>query len=234
MKYTPLQDHLKALPPSKTSVTLRFSEIEKVIKAKLPKSASEYQEWWANQSYGSQAPSWLGAGFLVDSVDVGRKIVQFRRDSTARRKKKKSQSKKAKQRANRTPIDEKLLLDSGFKKYGRWEFEDKQIHLVGDIPTESGVYAHVVNEKVHYIGSATMGLKKRLYFYAKPGSTQKTSIRINGLIKEELKAGNIVELIAAFPTPSMWNGLPVDRVTGLESGLVRKFSPPWNKRGVAR
>ena len=74
MKYAPLQEHLKALPASKKGVTLRFEEIEKLIKAKLPKSASEYQEWWANQSYGSQAPAWLGAGFVVESVDVGRKL----------------------------------------------------------------------------------------------------------------------------------------------------------------
>ena len=46
MKYAPLQEHLKALPASKKGVTLRFEEIEKLIKAKLPKSASEYQEWW--------------------------------------------------------------------------------------------------------------------------------------------------------------------------------------------
>ncbi len=199
MKYGPLQEHLKAIPASKQSVTLRFAEIEKVIKAKLPKSASEYQAWWANQSYGSQAPAWLGAGFVVDSVDVGRKIVQFQRDSAARSKKKPPQSKKLKQRANRKPIDEKLLLDAGFKKYGRWEFKDKHIHLIGNIPTEPGVYAHVVNRKVYYVGVATMGLKKRLYFYGKPGSTQRTSIRVNGLIKKELKAGKTVELIAAFP-----------------------------------
>lgn len=53
---------------------------------------------------------------------------------------------------------------------------------------------------------------------------EKTSIRINGLIKIELEAGKRVELIAALPTASMWNGLPVDRVTGLESGLVNKNS----------
>ena len=233
MKYDPLQEHLKVLPTSRKSVTLRFAEIEKLIKANLPKSASEYQEWWANQSYGSQAPAWLGAGFVVESVDVGRKIVRFRRDSTTRGSRKKSQAKKTKQRRNSQPIDEKLLLDAGFKKYGKWEFKDEHIHLVGDIPTKAGVYAHVVNGKVHYVGVATMGLKKRLYFYGKPGSTQRTSIRVNGLIKEELKSGRRVELIAAFPEPTSWDGLPVDTVTGLESGLVKKFSPPWNKRGVA-
>lgn len=85
---------------------------------------------------------------------------------------------------------------------------------------------------VYYIGTATMGLRKRMYSYSKPGKSQKTSIRINGLIKDELEAGNIVELIAAFPDPTTWNGLPVDQVTGLEAGLIKKFAPPWNKRGI--
>lgn len=233
MKYAPLQDHLRSLPSSKSSVTLTFKEIEKIIGTTLPKSASIYQEWWANQSYGSQAPSWLGAGFIVDRVDVNRKIVSFLRDSGARTKQKK-RAKARKQPANRKPIAEDVLLNAGFKKFGKWALnEDGGINLVGDIPTEPGVYAHVLNGKVCYIGSATMGLKKRLYFYAKPGSTQRTSIRINGLIIEQLKAGNNVEVIAAFPEPSSWNDLPVDLVTGLETGLVKTFSPPWNKRGVA-
>ena len=82
------------------------------------------------------------------------------------------------------------------------------------------------------IGSATRGLKKRLYFYQRPGVTQQTSIRINALIKEELAAGRKVWVIAAFPDPTGWNGLPVDTVTGLEAGLLRRLAPPWNKRGV--
>jgi hypothetical protein len=65
-------------------------------------------------------------------------------------------------------------------------------------------------------------------------ANQQTSIRINDLIKKELKTGNIVELIAAFPEPTSWNRLPVDCVTGLESGLIKQYCPPWNKRGVAR
>ncbi len=43
----------------------------------------------------------------------------------------------------------------------------------------------------------------------------------------------IVELLAAFAEPSRWNGLPVDCVIGLESGLIRQYCPPWNMRGVA-
>lgn len=233
MKYSPLQDYLRELPTSEKEVTLRFAEIEKIIGAKLPESAFTYREWWANQKGGSRAPHWQAAGFIVDTVDMKRNLAYFRRDKVVPRAKKKPQTKQRKQGTKNKPIDAKLLLDAGFKRYGRWEFEGEHIHLVGDIPTDPGVYAHVVDGKVYYVGVATMGLKKRLYFYAKPGSTQRTSIRVNGLIKEELKAGRTVELIAAFPEPTSWNGLPVDTVTGLESGLVKKFSPPWNKRGVA-
>ena len=49
MKYAPLQTYLKKLPASKQCVTLSFVEIEKIIGAKLPKSAFTYREWWANQ-----------------------------------------------------------------------------------------------------------------------------------------------------------------------------------------
>src|SRR4051794_13459355 len=34
---------------------------------------------------------------------------------------------------------------------------------------------------------ATMGLRKRLYFYAKPRVTQRTSLRLNGVPKEEIR-----------------------------------------------
>ena len=79
MKYEPLADYLAQLPVSRHELTLRFAEIEEIIGAKLPKSASTYREWWANQGYGSQAPYWQGAGFVVDGVDLARKIVRFRR-----------------------------------------------------------------------------------------------------------------------------------------------------------
>lgn len=62
---------------------------------------------------------------------------------------------------------------------------------------------------------------------------QHTSLRINGLIKNLLHKGETIELIAAVPDATTWNGLPVDVVTGLETGLVKKFRPSWNKRGVA-
>lgn len=78
-KYEPLGAYLKALPPSVDSTTLSFSEIEKIIQDRLPASATEYRQWWANQEGGSRAPHWHTAGFKVDHVDQERKIVRFKR-----------------------------------------------------------------------------------------------------------------------------------------------------------
>lgn len=233
MKYGPLREYLQALPASKQSVTLSFAEIERILGAKLPKSASDYQEWWANQDYGVQAAAWRGAGFRAENVNVGRKTVGFRREDAPPSKTPKTKKPKSKKRAESKPIPAKSLLDAGFQKFGAWELRGDRIALIGDIPAEPGVYAHVVDGAVYYIGSATMGLKKRLYFYGKPGKTQATSIRVNALIKDELAKGRTVELIAALPEPTSWNGLPVDRITGLETGLIKAHCPPWNKRGVA-
>ena len=227
-KYAPLRSYLENVPASRAEVGLHFEDIETILKDRLPKSASQYRQWWANQSSGSRAPSWLSAGFLIDGVDLDLKSVTFRRDPTAAREIMKPAMTRKKnhfKRAAGKPVNERMLLDAGFKQFGSWELRDGNIYLAGDIPIEPAVYAHVTDGQIFYIGSATRGLKKRLYFYQRPGVTQQTSIRINALIKEELAAGRRVWVIAAFPDPTGWNGLPVDTVTGLEAGLLSRHSP---------
>lgn len=231
MKYGPLRDYFLGLPKSKTDVMLRFSEIEKIIGARLPKSASQYAAWWGNQDYGVQAPAWIGAGFVVNGVDLGRKLVRFHRGNKAVKPKKGSKSPRAK---TRTELPAGDLKKAGFYVCGHWEMKGHGgITFVGDIPKDPGAYAHVVNGVVMYVGVATMGLKKRIYFYGKPGSTQRTSLRINDLIANELAKKRVVELLVVVPGATQWNGLPVDLASGLESGLIKKYMPPWNKRGVA-
>lgn len=137
-----------------------------------------------------------------------------------------------KQPLEQTVHNENVLLEAGFRKVGDWQLEGGKIALAGDIPKEPAVYAHVIDGHVYYIGSATMGLKKRLYFYAKPGVSQRTSLRVNALIADALAAGKRAWVLAAFPEASVWNSLPVCFVTGLEAGLVKELRPPWNKRGI--
>ena len=230
MKYAPLQDYLKAITSKKEHVTLAFDEIEKIIGAALPRSAFTYREWWANQHGGSRAPHWRAAGFLIDGVDLERKLAHFRRSTSAKNENLSKRSDDASRRVQPVLMDE--LLEAGFTRIGHWELRKDAIVLIGDVPTKAGVYGHVVDGEIYYIGLATMGLKKRLYFYSKPGKSQRTSIRINALIKKMLCLNSTVEVIAALPEPSSWNGLPVDQASGLETGLIKKFSPPWNMRGT--
>lgn len=237
MKYAPLGAWLAQQPEAKREINLRFDEIEEILGAKLPKSAATYREWWANQQYGTHAPHWQGAGFEVEAVDMSRKIVRFSRNGAAKVRKaspSKAREPKLKPQARQTIHKMESLLHAGFKHIGDWRLEGGKICLAGEIPATPGVYAHIVDDSIYYIGSATMGLKKRLYFYAKPGPTQGTSIRINALIAAALAAGKRVSTIAASPEDGAWNALPVCGVTGLEAGLVKKLCPPWNKRGVTR
>ncbi len=79
-KYDLLKRFLDVIPQGTFNKDLSFSEIEKVLGFKLPKSAYEYREWWANPSSAKDHPhaqSWLKAGWKVESVSLSEKLVYF-------------------------------------------------------------------------------------------------------------------------------------------------------------
>lgn len=80
-KYTPLENYLRDLPANQKEVTLSFEQIERIINAKLPTSAYEYQAWWANEKEGNHvnARAWANAGWKVESVDFNRKFARLGR-----------------------------------------------------------------------------------------------------------------------------------------------------------
>ncbi len=80
-KYTPLSNYLSTLPKTTRDITLTFDQIEQVIHTKLPKSAYQYQAWWANERRGRhvEAHAWLEAGWLVETVNLVSKWVRLRR-----------------------------------------------------------------------------------------------------------------------------------------------------------
>jgi hypothetical protein len=85
-RYAPLGRHLRNLPPSQNAVTLSFDEVETIIDAQLPRSATAHlHQWWANQSRGSRAPHWDAAGFKVDHVDGKKLRVRFARKNAVAR-----------------------------------------------------------------------------------------------------------------------------------------------------
>jgi hypothetical protein len=133
----------------------------------------------------------------------------------------------------RAPLPPRLLLDGGFAKVSCWRRSGgDDLVLDKPLPKEPGVYAFADREVVLYIGVATMGLAKRLYFYSKPGVSQKTNHRIKALLLERLKTAETIDILTASPPDMTWNDLPISAVAGLEIGLIQTFGPPWNMRSA--
>ncbi len=78
-KYTPLEIYLRDLPESQQEVTLGFEQIERILNAKLPSSAHEYSQWWANEKEGNHvnARAWASAGWKIENVDFSKKQVSL-------------------------------------------------------------------------------------------------------------------------------------------------------------
>ncbi|MGO7529031.1 GIY-YIG nuclease family protein [Rhizobium leguminosarum] len=131
------------------------------------------------------------------------------------------------------PLPLSVLTEGGFAPAGRWMFSPTE-ELIVDIPLPKwvGVYAFVKDGYALYVGVATMGISKRLYFYGRPGISQRTSKRLNGLIKGELLASGSIDIYVAIPPDLEWNGLPIHGSAGLELGLIKKYALPWNMRSA--
>jgi hypothetical protein len=135
--------------------------------------------------------------------------------------------------ARRPELTEGLLSRAGFENSSRWLLSsDGLLTLERPLPKSPGVYSMVKNGKALYVGLASMGLAKRFYFYARPGKTQRTSLRINALLKKEVAAASTIDIYTATPPNLEWSGLPVSGIAGLELGLIEAYVLPWNIRGV--
>lgn len=77
-KYQALEDYLAKLDRSKAH-SMSFQQIEAILGSGLPKSALQYQAWWANQrgSGHVQAQAWLNAKFHVRELDLKTRRVTF-------------------------------------------------------------------------------------------------------------------------------------------------------------
>jgi hypothetical protein len=83
--YTPLAEYLRR--QSGPHHTMRFAEIEALIGTRLPDSARDVRHlraWWdndpsPNSRHSQSKHGWLAAGWEVDSPDLDREIVTFRK-----------------------------------------------------------------------------------------------------------------------------------------------------------
>lgn len=82
-KYSALSRYLSEVPADTAELT--FAQIEEIIGASLPSSASRHHAWWANEKSGTHSWShlWRAAGWLREKVDFERRTVTFRRNKNA-------------------------------------------------------------------------------------------------------------------------------------------------------
>jgi len=108
-------------------------------------------------------------------------------------------------------------ISSGFREVGEFRKTDDAIEVIlRDCKEDTGVYVFASADRPLYVGETKMELGRRLYFYARPGSTQRTNIRVNGLLRDSMKLRGSVRILF-FP------------LKHLESSLIRSIGPPWNE-----
>jgi hypothetical protein len=84
-KYEPIARKLREA--SNDELSLSLSEIEDILKFKLPPSARKHRAWWSNSYKGnhSQAQGWIGAGWETRDIDMTKQSVRFVRTAKAGR-----------------------------------------------------------------------------------------------------------------------------------------------------
>lgn len=122
------------------------------------------------------------------------------------------------------------LVSNGFVDIGSWCLVKDRLALP-EVPGERGVYAFAVDNEVLYVGLASRSLRQRFNFYVRPGVSQRTNVRINGLIQKLIHNGETVRILVARPEDRSWNGFRLSGPEGLEAALIEDFDPPWNMKG---
>jgi hypothetical protein len=131
--------------------------------------------------------------------------------------------------APRRNIPPSTLLEAGFRLIGEWAFAPaEKITLEGHAPDEPGIYAFVLGDVIVYVGVTLRSLQGRMRQYRRGDPRQRTSCRVNGLIKTALESGQNIKVLTATPEACEWNGLPVNTSAGMEVALIQLMKPEWN------
>jgi len=71
-----------------------------------------------------------------------------------------------------------------------------------------------------------------MYQYQKPGPSQRTNIRVHGLLNDLLSRGTYVQIHALPDDGSMqYRGFHVNLAAGLEDSVINGLKPKWNITG---
>ncbi len=83
-KYLALEEWFRKQPTTKKQIKLTFVQVETILGAPLPASATKLKTWWTNvlPKIQSHRTAWLNNGWLVKEFDQQAKWVKFVRDSS--------------------------------------------------------------------------------------------------------------------------------------------------------
>jgi hypothetical protein len=78
-KYRPLDEWFRNQPATATRIELTFDQVEEILGAPLPKSATKLMTWWTNvqPKIQSHRTAWLNHGWGVSDFDLQARRVTF-------------------------------------------------------------------------------------------------------------------------------------------------------------
>jgi hypothetical protein len=85
-KYLPLEDWFRKQPASAKQLKLTFAQVEEILGAPLPASATKLKTWWTNvhPKIQSHRTAWLNNGWMVTEFDQKARWVKFVRGRDAK------------------------------------------------------------------------------------------------------------------------------------------------------
>ncbi len=78
-KYLPLEAWFRAQPSTPGQIELTFDQVEAILGAPLPASATKLKTWWTNfhPKIQSHRTAWLNNGWVVSESDQDARWVRF-------------------------------------------------------------------------------------------------------------------------------------------------------------
>jgi hypothetical protein len=129
----------------------------------------------------------------------------------------------------------KDLKNVGFKQCAVWRLRDDNSAFleVEDVISEKpGIYLFVVDGKVRYVGKADDTLHKRVHSYQRRMGGTKRPRPVHKGIRDALERGDKVTVFTLdIKEPRIIKskeGIPLDRLVGIEAGLIETIDPDWN------
>lgn len=119
-----------------------------------------------------------------------------------------------------------------FRKYCDLCSDNKRIFVssIVDDVSQKIVYAIMIDQEVVYIGKAASGIKKRIYGYCNPRSTQTTNLKINSMLLDSIKKGMAASLyIMVEKAEAHFMGLTINISASIEEYLIERNQPKHNR-----